>query len=444
MTAYQRFCHDVVLPLSDIVLGQQVRSRLTELLRFQWYSREAINRHRDQRVSELLCFCQRQVPFYRDAFEHVGVSEADLSKPGVLETLPILTKTHLRESFDALQVTGFSETTYKMMSSGSTGVQTVVLLDKTCQDEVFATQLMFWAWGGFAMGAPHLQTGMSLNRGLVRTIKDLVFRCDYTSAFGLTDPKISQMVETIRSRRAQHVLGYASSIYVIARYIRDQGLTLPLKAAFTWGDSLFPHYRDLIESAFECPVFDVYGLGEGLQCAAQCGRGDSLHVAEHGVVVEVVDADGKACAAGELGRVVVTRLEAGVMPLVRYDTGDVAYWVEDECRCARHLKQISRIQGRSTDIVTTPAGDRLIVHYFTQIFEMIPEIEQFQVRQSEPASIQILYIQAPGFSQAILDRVRNEIAENCEYPLGIEFREVDEIPLEKSNKRRFVVSEIPF
>ena len=66
------------------------------------------------------------------------------------------------------------------------------------------------------------------------------------------------------------------------------------------------------------------------------------------------------------------------------------------------------------------------------------------MRQSEPTSIQILYIQAPGLSQAILDRVRNEIAENCEYPLGIEFREVDEIPLEKSNKRRFVVSEIPF
>ena len=48
MTAYQRFCHDVVLPLSDIVLGQQVRSRLTELLRFQWYGRDDINRHRDQ------------------------------------------------------------------------------------------------------------------------------------------------------------------------------------------------------------------------------------------------------------------------------------------------------------------------------------------------------------------------------------------------------------
>ena len=130
MTAYQRFCHDVVLPLSDIVLGQQVRSRLTELLRFQWFNRDDINRHRDLRVSELLRFCQAQVPFYRDAFEHVGVSEADLSKPGVLETLPILTKTHLRESFDVLQVTGFSGTTYKMMSSGSTGVQTVVLLDK--------------------------------------------------------------------------------------------------------------------------------------------------------------------------------------------------------------------------------------------------------------------------------------------------------------------------
>ena len=140
----------------------------------------------------------------------------------------------------------------------------------------------------------------------------------------------------------------------------------------------------------------------------------------------------------------VTRLTPGPMPLIRYDTGDVAHLVDGPCACGRALRRISRIQGRSTDIVTTPAGDRLIVHFFTQIFEMIPEIEQFQVRQHEPGAITVLYVKGRGFSDAILERVRREIHDNCSYALDVTFSPVADIPLEKSNKRRFVISEVPF
>jgi phenylacetate-CoA ligase len=105
---------------------------------------------------------------------------------------------------------------------------------------------------------------------------------------------------------------------------------------------------------------------------------------------------------------------------------------------------MSRVQGRATDIVTTPAGDRLIVHFFTQIFEMIPEIAQFQVRQDRPETIEIRYVEGPGFTPRALEAVRQQIEANCRYPLGIVFTAVREIPLEKSNKRRFVISMVPF
>jgi phenylacetate-CoA ligase len=160
--------------------------------------------------------------------------------------------------------------------------------------------------------------------------------------------------------------------------------------------------------------------------------------------VEIVDHEGQPVPTGQLGRVVVTRLTPGPMPLLRYDTGDVAHFLEGPCDCGRSLRRLSRIQGRSTDIVTTPAGDRLIVHFFTQIFEMIPEIAQFQVRQQRPESISILYVKGPGFNEGIVDRVRAEILANCTYPLSIDFSSVAEIPLEKSNKRRFVISDVPF
>jgi phenylacetate-CoA ligase len=94
--------------------------------------------------------------------------------------------------------------------------------------------------------------------------------------------------------------------------------------------------------------------------------------------------------------------------------------------------------------VTTPSGDRLIVHFFTQIFEMIPEIEQFQIRQRTPESITVLYVPAPGCTDSVLGRVRSQILQHCRFPLKVDFRAVEEIPLEKSNKRRFVISAVPF
>jgi len=444
VTLYQRFCHEVLLPVADAALGQHVRSRLDELLRFQWASAAEIDAYRARRLRALVQFSGERVPFYRSALAARGIRAGEITGLDDLPRLPVLTKQDLRERFQELLVERFRGRTYEMKSSGSTGVQTTVLIDKACNDEVFATQLLFWSWGGFAMGQPHLQTGMSLNRGPVKQLKDALFRCTYQSAFDLTDATLEAVLRRIDRGHIRALFGYASSIYVIARFLAKRGVERKMDCIFTWGDSLFPHYREVIERVFLCPVNDCYGLGEGLQCAAQCEHHDALHEAMHGVVVEIVDHQGLPVPEGQLGRVVVTRLTPGPMPLIRYDTGDVAYFVGGACACGRALRRISRIQGRATDVVTTPGGDRLIVHFFTQIFEMIPEIAQFQVRQERPEEITILYVKGSGFEESILERVRSELAANCVQPPEIRFTAVADIPLEQSNKRRFVISKVPF
>jgi phenylacetate-CoA ligase len=433
-----------VLPVADGLLGQHVSARLRELQAFQWATRREIDAYRARRLQHLVRFSHEKVPFYRERQRRAALKPSDIQSPADLPRLPIVVKQDLRESFEALQVEGYRGRTYEMKSSGSTGMQTTALVDAACNDEVFATQLLFWSWGGFAMGAPHLQTGMSVNRGAVRRLKDVIFRCTYTSAFDLTDATLARTARVIDQRGIRSLFGYASSLYVLARFYETQGLQRRMHSIFTWGDSLFPHYRDLIERVFGCPVNDCYGLGEGLQCAAQCEHHDALHEAMHGVIVEIVDRDGQPCPPGVLGRVVVTRLEPGPMPLIRYDTGDVATFVDGACACGRELQRISRIQGRATDIVTTPAGDRLIVHFFTQILEMIPEVAQFQVRQERAEAIDMLFVPGKGFHAGILDRIRREILAGCTFPLEIRFREVADIPVEASNKRRFVVSSVPF
>ena len=52
-------------------------------------------------------------------------------------------------------------------------------------------------------------------------------------------------------------------------------------------------------------------------------------------VVEVLRADGSACAPGETGRVVVTNLHNFAMPMIRYELGDQAAFGADGNRIAR-------------------------------------------------------------------------------------------------------------
>ncbi|MFN5919312.1 MAG: phenylacetate--CoA ligase family protein [Planctomycetota bacterium] len=443
MSMYPWICSNVLLPFSDLILGQKVSERLNQLRGFQWKSTDEIDRYRDRRVAELLSKASGCVPYYAEVFKQRNLNRDSIRTVGDLCKLPILDKKTIREQSDNLLDSSYRGKKIKMMSSGSTGTQTTVWTDPSCMDEVFATQLLFWEWGGFQLGKAHLQTGMSIRRGVLKGVKDFVFRCSYVSAFGLRDQELKTMVERIDRYKINAIFGYASSIYVLAKFMESSGQTRSMKSIFTWGDSLFPHYRELIERVFQCKVNDCYGLGEGLQCAAQCELHQGLHEAMHGVVVEILDSDGQPLPIGELGRVVVTRLDHGCMPLIRYDTGDVASFLPERCSCGRNLKLISRIQGRATDIVSTPSGDRLIVHFFTQLFEMIPQIVHFQVRQEQSDRIKILYVPAVDFTPDLLVKLKTQILENCTYPLESDFVPVAEIPLEKSNKRRFVISNVP-
>lgn len=199
----------------------------------------------------------------------------------------------------------------------------------------------------------------------------------------------------------------------------------------------------VIERVFSTYVQDCYGLGEGLQVGAQCACVQSLHINQANVVVEITDPSGQRDRlSGELGKLLVTRLSLGPMPLIRYDTGDLSSFTENECRCGRKLESLSKIYGRDTDIIVSPLGDKLIVHFFTQIFEMTPEISQFQIRQNNIEEIDIYYVSDKNCNDRLLDQIENQIHDKCKYKFRINFKRKRDIPLLSSNKRRFIISNL--
>ena len=434
---------NVILPLGDLAFGQGLMRRLRFLEKAQWWDAERLQAFRDRSLASLIEVAYGEVPFYRALMEGAGVKPGDVRRPQDLCKLPVVTKQMLRAGYPRLTTRNTGMKTFEARSSGSTGTNFCVREDAVTAGRHRASLLLALEWAGWRFGEPHLQTGMTLSRSGDRRLKDLFLQCHYVSAFDLGDAQLDLSLELLESRAIRHLWGYPGSLYVLARRARERGWNRPLRSVVTWGDNLYPQYRRAIESAFKTRVFDTYGCGEGMQIAAQCGAADTYHVHTLDVVLEHLDDEGRPVRPGEPGSLILTRLHPGPMPLIRYQVGDVGTREGARaCECGRGYEVTGGVQGRDTDIVVTPSGNRLIVHFFTGVLEHFPEVDSFQVVQEELGAIVLRLVPAAGFSKEVAARVVSDLQAKGASDIAINVEVVGEIPLPPSRKRRFVVSHV--
>src|SRR5439155_78860 len=113
-------------------------------------------------------------------------------------------------------------------------------------------------------------------------------------------------------------------------------------------------FRTKLEEAWGgIDACDIYGLSEvmGPGVAAECRQGQgALHVFDDHFLPEVVDpATGEAVPAGAQGELVLTTLKKVAQPVLRYGTGDVTSFVDEDCPCGRTHRRIARFSGRVDD-----------------------------------------------------------------------------------------------
>ncbi len=437
------FLRNIMLPLGDLAFGQRMLARLKFLEQAQWWDRDRLHAERDRQLGQLMTTAYHEVPFYRTLMDQVRMKPGDFRTVADLSRLPVCTKGMLRAGYPHLTTRPTGQKTYEAHTSGSTGQNFAVMEDAETKGWYLASFLLSLEWAGWEIGEAHLQTGMTLTRDLSRRLKDRLFRCHYVSAFDLDDRHIDQALDELDSRKIEHLWGYAASLYYFARRAAEKGWNRKLRSVVTWGDNLYPHYRETITGAFGVRVTDTYGIGEGTQVSAQCGHDGNYHVHTLDCVVEYVDDDGRPVPPHQGGNLILTRLHPGPMPLIRYRVGDLGVaGDQSECGCGRGLDRMQAILGRDTDVVLTPSGNRLIVEFFNGIIDDVPEVESFQVLQDTLDSIQVRVVPREGFTEKTKSEIVTAMKRNGAADLRIEIDCVDEIPLTPGGKRRYVISKV--
>ena len=110
--------------------------------------------------------------------------------------------------------------------------------------------------------------------------------------------------------------------------------------------------RESLEALWGADVFDTYGCNECGTMASECHHKNGLHLFEDAFVMEVNDLETLAPKPpGAQGTIFITTLFKHVAPMIRYNMNDVTSWAEDTCPCGTHQRSITKIYGRSDNMV---------------------------------------------------------------------------------------------
>jgi phenylacetate-CoA ligase len=323
-----------------------------------------------------------------------------------------------------------------------------------------ATNQRGFSWAGFDLdrdrtlnlfgrGAPYRCLGRQLARhcgGLTLMLSRDRLRLTLP-AYDIQPEHIHDYYMAIE-RFAPHFLrAYGGTAFLLAQEFGSAGYpNISFRGVFTTSELLLPHQRSYIEKAFRTTVFDYYGCSEINSLGFECDRHDGYHIPEeHAVIETMADPEEHAAGLGG-GAFLVTDLDNYCMPLIRYRNGDAGILSDEPCHCGRTLRRISRLYGRTADMLRSTSGNLVDGTLIASVFNSKSGIREFCFTQETDRRCRLQYI--PDEADRRLDQIPTRSLEQqllyCRQHLGhdmeIVTEQVDRIPLAGSNKRRYIRS----
>jgi len=310
-----------------------------------------------ERLQATLTRVYKNVKFYKKKFDGIGFLPDDCQSVEDLKQLPFTTRHDLAVSYPyEMFAVPLREVVRIHSSTGSPGAP--IVLGYTARD------LRTWA---------HLAARVLTAAGVDRddVVQVTLSYGLLTGAFGfhpgaeLLGASVSptgtgataRQVKIMRDYHTTVLVSTPSYARVLTGEMEEQGVdpkSLHLKVALLAGEPWTEAQRREIEYALYVTALDYYGLSEALGpgVAGECKNRQGMHLNEDHFFPEVVDPQsGLPLPPGELGELVLTTLTREATPLVRFRTGDLCALVQERCPCGRTLARMSRIYGRTDDVI---------------------------------------------------------------------------------------------
>lgn len=406
------------------------------------------------RLKESISYAFR-TPFYKKRLKKAGIRSSDcIKKLSDIERIPFTTKDDLREAYpDGLLAVDREKVVRIHTSSGTTGIPTVIYHtrdDLSRWTDMVARSIV--STGATArdifqnmMSYGMFTGGLGLHYGAERVGMMVI-----PVGGGNTKRQI-QLMKDFNTTICHITPSYMLHLYEKLQEFKQWDARASLRKAFVGAEPHSENTRKKLESLFGIDVYNSYGLSEmnGPGVGFECIYKNGMHIWEDNYIMEVIDpVSQKLLGEEEEGEIVFTTLTRQATPLLRYRTRDLAYIYKGSCSCNRVYRRISRITGRSDDMLIIN-GVNVFPSQIEEVIMRIPQVgTNYQVQIEKAGSLDKLIVKVEIYSKMFdgdvyhLDALKEKIKEDLRasiilHPV-IELHEPGSLPVSEGKAKRVI------
>lgn len=401
-----------------------------------------MRRQQRERLVPLVSHAYETVPWYRSRFDQLGIRPQQLAEESAWRSLPPVTRFDIQQAGRQLHSTAAPATHGRVSTqwtSGSTAAPVMVLRTEQTSAFWIAITLRHLQWQSC-----NLADKLAVIRSVPRGQADPPAGARYdtwgiaTARRMTTGPcvvldvrtSIAEQAAWLAREQPAYLQTYPSIAFELARHSLEHGRQpMSLRQVLTFGEVAEPHVRQACRQAWGATLLDAYSTNEVGYIAAQCDQCSEYHVQAENLLVEILDENGRDCAAGEVGRVVITDLFNYAMPLLRYEIGDYAE-VGGPCPCGRKLPTLRRILGRQRNMFLLLNGEKRWPAFDADVlgaFQGQLPVRQFQMIQHRRDEVEAKLVAARALTVEEEAGIRAVLAECLGTDVRVRFSYVDAI-----------------
>lgn len=383
-----------------------------------------------------------ETPHYQELFRGIGFDPAADFSFDDFARLPVLEREDVRSAGKNLISTKmFGRQLIKDATGGSTGAPTEVWL---------GPEELGWRESGleYSMERIGVPTGVRtaffwghnldpVGRNSLRDrFHDFETNRRWFDCFRLSPEQFESYHRAFQQWRPACIVAYASPLGHFANYLRERCYKpdYPTRCFVTGAEKLLPEHRTTIQEVFNRPVHERYGSRDAGLMAFQYEPGCTLDFAVDwaNILIEPETSE-------PLASILVTKLHADGMPMLRYRIGDMGRFPKSS-RPGHPTFVLREIVGRESARIWLRDGRWVISAELPHLLKDFP-VKEFMCLQREDYSVQLQIVPRNGFSDENRRKILETMGVNLP-GLDVQLIVVGEIPRTAANKWQIVVSEV--
>lgn len=320
-------------------------------------SRDEMSALQGKRLHKLVKLVYHNVPFYRAKMQERDLCPDDIQSIEDITKLPFTTKQDLRDNYPTgLQAANQSEIVRIHASSGTTGNPTIV--GYTRRDLEIWSESAARAFTAYGVTRNDIFS-VGYGYGLFTGGLGAHYGVEYVGATVIptSTGNTEKLLRLLRDLKITGIACTPSYALYVADAMDKHGMTkddICLKIGAFGAEPWTENMRKEIETRLGLQAYNLYGLSEiigpGVSYECQCKNGS--HISEDHFYPEIINPDTlEPQPYGTTGELVFTTLTKTGMPLLRYRTKDLTSLIGEKCECGRTNVRMTRIIGRSDDML---------------------------------------------------------------------------------------------